>query len=84
MFQSSMLSSGFDDRVGDLKRLNFIIPILAAVSALCAVGSTGPVALGEVNGQKGESPAETPSGVSSRPKREVDFELFRGLRVKGW
>ena len=35
-------------------------------------------------GKKGKSPAETPSGVSSRPKREVDFELFRGLRVKGW
>ena len=35
-------------------------------------------------GKKGESPAETPSGVSSRPKREVDLELFRELLAKGY
>ena len=33
--------------------------------------------------EKGKSPAETPSGVFSRPKREVDLELFKELRAKG-
>tara|TARA_B100000745_G_scaffold209954_1_gene138960 strand:+ start:379 stop:588 length:210 start_codon:yes stop_codon:yes gene_type:complete len=35
-------------------------------------------------GKKEKSPAETPSGVSSRPKREVDLELFRGLLANGY
>ena len=35
-------------------------------------------------GKKEKSPAETPSGVSSRPKREVDLELFRELLAKGY
>ena len=47
-----------------MKRLNFIIPILAAVSALCAVRFTGPVALGEVIGQKKGKAGPKPLPVS--------------------
>ena len=36
-------------------------------------------------GRKRESPAETPSGVSTgRPSRELDVELLRELRAKGY
>ena len=46
--------------------------------------STTTIPWGSYWADKGQSPAEAPSGVSSRPRREVEVELLRELRAKGY